>query len=40
LFELFSLGQMPYLGMENSDILAFLQEGKRLDRLQFCTDEM
>jgi hypothetical protein len=40
LFELFSFGQMPYAGMENAEILPFLQEGKRLDRPEYCIDEM
>jgi serine/threonine protein kinase len=40
LFELFSLGQLPYIGMENSHILEFLEEGKRLDKPAHCSDEM
>jgi serine/threonine protein kinase len=40
LFELFSLGQLPYIGMENSHILEFLEEGKRLDKPAYCSDEM
>jgi hypothetical protein len=31
---------MPYLGMENSEILPFLQEGKRLNKPEYCSDEM
>jgi hypothetical protein len=38
LFELFSLGDTPYAGVEN--VLAFLEEGKRMNKPLYCTNEM
>jgi serine/threonine protein kinase len=40
LYELFSLGEVPYFGMDNSEILAFLEEEKRLRKPELCPDEM
>lgn len=40
LYELFSLGQIPYISMDNSEILPFLEEGKRIERPEYCLDEM
>jgi hypothetical protein len=40
LFELFSLGQVPYFKMKNDDILQFLQEENRLGKPDFATEDM
>jgi hypothetical protein len=40
LFEVFSLGQAPYVNMENVEIMPYLQEGKRMQKPQNCPDEM
>jgi serine/threonine protein kinase len=40
LFELFSLGGVPYHGMDNNQILPFLEDGRRLDDPEHCTEDM
>ncbi|KAI1729719.1 protein tyrosine kinase domain-containing protein [Ditylenchus destructor] len=40
LFELFSLGEVPYADIENSDLLPFLKNGGRLSQPGHCTEEM
>ncbi|KAI1717383.1 protein tyrosine kinase domain-containing protein [Ditylenchus destructor] len=40
LFEMFSLGEVPYADIENSDLLPFLKNGRRLSQPEQCTEEM
>lgn len=38
---MFTLGNEPYIGlMEKSEIAEFLNEGKRLDKPDFCNDDI
>uniref|UniRef100_A0A914E1A8 receptor protein-tyrosine kinase n=1 Tax=Acrobeloides nanus TaxID=290746 RepID=A0A914E1A8_9BILA len=38
MYEVFSLGKVPYAVMNNDDVLEFLQEGKRLERPEFSSE--
>jgi hypothetical protein len=40
LYELFSFGEIPYAGHGNGDVLPFLESGKRLQKTDYCTNEM
>jgi hypothetical protein len=40
LFEIFSLGQIPYEGISDKELVALLQKGKRLEKPNFANDEM
>ena len=40
LFEIYSLGQLPYQSVQTSELLKFLQEGNRLLQPELCPDEM
>lgn len=40
LFELFSLGEVPYADLENGAVLQFLESGQRLQSPMYSTDEM
>uniref|UniRef100_A0A914C3U5 Protein kinase domain-containing protein n=1 Tax=Acrobeloides nanus TaxID=290746 RepID=A0A914C3U5_9BILA len=40
MFEVFSLGQDPYVGIETRKILRFLRSGERLSRPELATNEM
>lgn len=40
LYEIFSLGNVPYANMEELQILPFLEHGQRLEKTTHCTVEM
>ena len=40
LWELFSLGKVPYPGMSLSDLISELQQGYRMNKPQFATNEI
>ncbi len=40
LFEIYSLGQMPYQDIPTLELLKFLQDGNRLFQPELCPDEM
>ena len=40
LWEIMSLGKMPYPGVAVQDIVSFLESGDRLDRPSNCPEEM
>ena len=40
LWEIMSLGKMPYPGVAVQDIASFLERGDRLDRPSNCPEEM
>uniref|UniRef100_A0A914EMM1 Protein kinase domain-containing protein n=1 Tax=Acrobeloides nanus TaxID=290746 RepID=A0A914EMM1_9BILA len=40
MFEVFSLGQDPYVGIETRQILKFLRSGERMSRPELATNEM
>ena len=40
LYEVFSLGKMPYETMNNVDMLKFLLQGSRLEQPQYASDAM
>ena len=40
LYELFSLGEVPYATIENGHLLDFLESGERLQKPSYCPDEM
>ena len=40
LFEIYSLGQLPYRHVTNNDLLKYLQDGNRLLQPELCPDEM
>ena len=40
MFEVFSLGQDPYVGIETKQILRFLRSGERMSRPELATNEM
>ena len=35
-WEIFSLGRIPYPGVDNVDVINFLKHGKRLDKPELC----
>ena len=40
LWEIYSLGRNPYPGVGNSEMLKFLEEGKRMEKPKVCPDEI
>ena len=40
MWEVFTFGSSPYPDVSNNDLLTFLDEGKRMDRPEFCPVEM
>lgn len=40
IWEIFSLGQIPYPGMTNQEALTFVTSGNRLDAPQLCPSEL
>ncbi|CAJ0954322.1 unnamed protein product, partial [Mesorhabditis belari] len=40
LWELFSLGEVPFGGVQTTDLLIYIRAGNRPDRPSFCTDEV
>ncbi|CAJ0572704.1 unnamed protein product, partial [Mesorhabditis spiculigera] len=40
LWELFSLGEVPFAGVQTTDLLLYIRAGNRPDRPAFCTDEV
>ena len=39
-WEVFSLGQAPYAGLDNSDIPEYLTNGYRLKKPTLCSDQL
>ena len=39
-WEIFSYGELPYMGIENMDVLTYLMNGHRLKKPIVCPDEM
>ncbi|KAI6175205.1 Protein kinase domain-containing protein [Aphelenchoides fujianensis] len=40
LYELFSFGEIPYAGLENNQVLEFLEKGQRLHKPAYCTEDL
>jgi hypothetical protein len=40
LWEIFSFATIPYAGLSNSDILSYIQSGKRLPKPNVCPDDV
>ena len=40
LFEMYSLGQLPYQNVQTSELLKFLQDGNRLSQPELCPEKM
>jgi hypothetical protein len=40
LFEMFSLGDTPYVGVQQGEVLKFVEDGNRLPRPRLASDEM
>lgn len=40
LWEIFSLGRVPYAEVQNDDLVNYLQQGKRMERPKFAPDDM
>ena len=39
-WEIFSLGRIPYPGVDNVDVIDFLKSGKRLEQPELCPSKM
>ena len=39
-WEIFSLGSTPYPGVDNTEMITFLEAGKRLKRPVLCPEEL
>ena len=39
-WEIFSLGSIPYPGVDNTEIITFLKSGKRLEKPVLCPEEL
>ena len=39
-WEIFSLGRIPYPGVDNVDVISLLKSGKRLEQPELCPSEM
>ncbi|KAI6231221.1 Protein kinase domain-containing protein [Aphelenchoides besseyi] len=40
LYELFSVGEVPYAGLENNQVLEFLEANNRLHKPAYCTEDI
>jgi len=39
-WEVFSLGRIPYTGINNAGMIKFLKDGKRLEKPVLCPDKL
>ena len=39
-WEIFSLGRIPYPGVDNTDVIKFLKSGRRLERPYLCPADL
>jgi len=39
-WEVFSLGRIPYTGIDNAEVITFLKDGKRLKKPVLCPDKL
>ena len=40
MYEMFSLGKVPYVSLQNHEIISFLSHGNRIERFEDVPDEM